>query len=464
MNSDKFKSKLKMRNDFKLSFYTVFSEPVVSGGDLIVYSTRSSTAYYLPKSFYNYLIDNHLDLIPDDIFTELVNHKILVPLIEDELSSVLNQNIESISESDSETLYEIIQPSAMCQLGCYYCGQEHSKDYLDNFYIQAIVQNIRKKLQNGHFSRLIVAWFGAEPLMGLKQIRLLTASFKELAFEFKLDYSSKIVTNGLSLKKGIYDELVNDLSVNFIEVTLDGPAEFHDNHRYTKDRQPSFDIIFNNLLSIFNSDNYSTEKCSINIRCNVDKDNVNGVESLIDLLAFHKLQSKIAYFYIIGIYSWGNDAHLNSLSKEDFAQLEIEWLIKLMELGFNVSLLPGRTTKVCMAVSNNSEMYDAFGNIFNCTEVSYVPKYSSTNYVAGNLKDENRVQKERMFVNWNQDLPKSDYDCPSCKMLPVCGGGCPKSWAEGNRACPTPKFNIKERLQLYYINSIADIKDIINVE
>lgn len=247
-----------------------------------------------------------------------------------------------------------------------------------------------------------------------------------------------------------------------IEVTLDGTAEYHDTHRYTKENGPSFDLIFNNLLNIFNKADFNDYDCGISIRCNVDADNVGGVTPLIQLLAAHGLQDKLKYFYPIGIYSWGNDAHLNSLTKEKFAELEIDWYLQMVELGFKVNVLPGRSKQVCMAVSKNSDMYDAYGNIFNCTEVSYVPVYDNSAYVLGNVKTtEFGHTKERVFANWNDELLEEKFDCHSCRMLPVCGGGCPKQWVEGNRACPTPKFNIKERLQLYYIASKTDVRELI---
>lgn len=34
--------------------------------------------------------------------------------------------------------------------------------------------------------------------------------------------------------------------------------------------------------------------------------------------------------------------------------------------------------------------------------------------------------------------------------MPVCGGGCPKSWKEGIKPCPSTKFNIKDKLLLHY--------------
>jgi uncharacterized protein len=449
------------KDDYKLSYYTIFSEPVNTKGDLVIFGTRSAQAYFLPKNYYDLILADHLTDVPDHTFADLVEKKIFVPANEVELAQIVKENNNALDNPDKDTLYEVIQPSAMCQLGCYYCGQQHTKDYLNTEVMDKIVLRIRQKLMQKNYKHLHIGWFGAEPLMGLRQIREMTKILKdEVCVEFGLGYSSKIVTNGLSLKENIFIELATELHVKTIEITLDGTAAFHDTHRYTKEHGPSFDLIFNNLLSIFNKENFAEYGCGITIRCNVDVDNVAGVTPLIELLASHNLQQKISHFYPIGIYSWGNDAHLNSLSKEQFAEMEIDWMLQMIELGFPVSVLPGRKKQVCMAVNRESDMYDAFGNIFNCTELSYVPVYENTDYVLGNVKNETAPEqtKPRAFATWNDDILKDNYDCHTCKMLPVCGGGCPKSWVEGNRACPTPKFNIKDRLQLYYIATQTDIR------
>ena len=61
------------------------------------------------------------------------------------------------------------------------------------------------------------------------------------------------------------------------------------------------------------------------------------------------------------------------------------------------------------------------------------------------------IKAERYLGDWN-DLIQNDASlpCNTCTMLPVCGGACPKSWQEGNAACPSNKFNIKEKLALNY--------------
>jgi uncharacterized protein len=294
-------------------------------------------------------------------------------------------------------------------------------------------------------------------------MRELTALFIEFAKENGMAYSSKIVTNGLSLKESVFRELVKELYVDSIEITLDGTSIYHDQRRYTKEKVKTFDIIFNNLLAIVNSEYYDKQKTRLTIRCNVDERNYEGVLPLIELLDEHKLQEKITYFYPIGVYSWGNDAHKKSLTKEQFAEMEIDWYIEMIKRNFPVNLLPGRVKKVCLAVSPSSEMIDAYGNIFNCTEVSYVSIYEKSLYVLGNYNNSmGEIKTERPLTNWNDLLLQNNFPCHTCKMLPVCGGACPKSWHEDMRACPPSKFNIKEKLALSYLISQKKIIEIEN--
>ncbi|MEM6845854.1 MAG: radical SAM protein [Bacteroidota bacterium] len=437
----------------KLSYYVIVSDSINSNNDKVIFSTRTQSTLLISSTYWSYLEQSEFHLLPDDILSRLEKDKFLVPSNEEELKNIIGENKGYIDKSKSRgTLYEVIQPTAMCQLGCDYCGQKHTKDYISTSLYDRLLERVEQKVKAGDYNRLLIGWFGAEPLVGLRQMRDLTMKLKEVARKYGLQYSSKIVTNGLSLKENIFEELVNDLAVNNIEITLDGTAEYHDVHRPTKGQKGTFEIIFNNLKKILNRKDFNDFKCDVSIRCNVDERNIEGVSPLIQLLALHNMHNKISHFYPIGVYSWGgNDAHKKSLTKEEFAQREIDWFIEMLQLGYNVNLLPGRVRQVCMAVSPVSDMYDAFGNVYNCTEVSYVSTYKDTRYIAGNLKNglEN-ISKDRELSNWNDDILTDKFPCHTCKMLPVCGGACPKSWHEDMRACPTSKFNIKEKLALHY--------------
>lgn len=449
--------------NYKLSFYSIVTEPVNEAGKRLLHSTRTSKTLAISPLCWEFLQAGRIQEIPQVMLNKLIQIQAVVPDTEDELQLIVNENNQYIDENKSGLLYEVIQPSAMCQLGCYYCGQDHVKKNIDKEMYDKIEQRIRDKASTGEYKHLYIGWFGAEPLMGLQQMRALTKRFKQIAKDFNLSYGAKIVTNGLSLKEKIYEELATEMSVKKIEVTLDGTAEYHDKHRYTKKGGESFDLIFKNLKQILNKPNFRDFNCDISIRCNVDEKNVDGVDPLIDLLVKHELHTKIAYFYPIGVYSWGNDAHKKSLTKEEFAKKELKWRVKMMKHSFNGSNGIGNTSRkksVCMATSKSSELIDAYGNIFNCTEVSYVSVYENTDYVLGNVKNAPLVEKEkRAFHDWYDRIGNGEFPCHSCKMLPVCGGGCPKQWVEGNLPCPNNKFNIKEKLQLKYILSDSEQKE-----
>ena len=303
----------------------------------------------------------------------------------------------------------------------------------------------------------MIGWFGGEPLLALKEIRTLTNEFKKIAKEYNIAYESKIVTNGLSLKKDIYIELVEKLHVGSIEITIDGTEEFHDKRRNTKDKHPTFNIIIKNMQDIFSTELYQKKKCLISVRCNVDKRNYKGVTPLIKYLHGLGFHNSLSYFYLASVYSWGNDAHLKSFSREEFARMEIDWFLDMYKYGFEPGLLPDRVKQTCIVQSKDSEMYDAYGNIFNCTEVSYASVYEKTDYVLGNVKFDSPIlpAKQKIHNDWNDKILNntSNSPCHSCVMLPVCGGACPKQWLEGNISCPTAKYNIKDRLILMFIRA-----------
>jgi len=240
---------------------------------------------------------------------------------------------------------------------------------------------------------------------------------------------------------------------------LDGDEESHDKHRSIKSGEGSFKFIVNNLKAIFQLPDYDQLDCRITLRCNIDNENVDAFIRLIDFLAKEEFQDKISYLYPVSIYSWGNEAHLNSPEKKHFSGMELLWLSEMFKRGFWQNLIPSRNKDVCLIVSLDSDVYDADGNVWNCTETPYVKGYEDTDYKIGNLYE--GVYKEKnILTNWNDELRNEKYWCNTCKVLPLCGGRCPKSWSEGIPACPSFKFNIQDRiLGTYYLNKRNHFSD-----
>ncbi len=440
----------------KMSYYRVITEnPVNAEGDYLIYSTRTCKLLVITSTCLEHLQQGDFEQIPASIFDKLLKYKLIVPAEENELLTTLSENVEEIEANT--ILHEIIQPSANCQLGCYYCGQQHTKHLLNEDVAKRLVERISKKCASGLYKHLNIAWFGGEPLMAFQQVRSLSHEFMRIAKENNMTYSAAMVSNGLSLKENIFVELGTQLNIKSVDVTLDGLAEYHDKHRYTKENRGSFDIIYNNLKSILTRPDFNELGCKITIRCNVDEKNFPGISDFITFIANDPIFRKVASFYFAGIYSWGgNNAHKQSLEKGTFAKREINWKLEMIEKGLpNTFKLPERKKSVCTAVKgDNAEMIDAYGNVFNCSEVSYSSFYENTPYVLGNLKlDTHAEYTNKPLEDWNETLKTDKFPCHKCRLMPVCGGQCPKKWYEDEPACPPFKFNIREKMELIYLQS-----------
>ncbi|WP_089130747.1 radical SAM/SPASM domain-containing protein [Tolypothrix sp. NIES-4075] len=451
----------------KLSQYHVVTQPffdeIEERSKRVVFATRTSSVRVIDEVSWKMLESGNFDNLPKETLFELVDIELLVPANEDDLTTILNRNDAAILDDD--ILFFSIQPTAMCQLGCHYCGQEHKNKLLSDEYQQLLIQRVRAKLEAKKVSKLAITWFGAEPLIGLPAIRTLTPELKSLAENFGCEYESKIVTNGLVLTEKLATELVKDLNVNCFEITLDGVAEFHDVRRMQKNGMPTFDKIFANTIALAHRQDIDPK---IIIRCNVDRQNYESVSSLLLMLASEGVQERIE-FYVAPVHSWGNDAHTRSLSPEEFATWEIKWFTQMLQLGFPVGFIPARKPVVCMAVKPQSELVDAYGTVFNCTEVSYVPAYGTPNeYAIEHLSGKPMPGKRERLGNFNDRVRQGEYPCSSCRMLPVCGGACPKAWQEGLEPCPSAKRNIEQRLLLSYavsrieeqMNSSVDAEEV----
>ena len=434
---------------YKLSKYHVVSPPVVDHIDnqrkRLLFATRTADLHLIDDASWRKIESGDLDSLPAALLSDLIAAELVVQREEDELKTVLGRNDQAVRDDDVYTM--VIQPTAFCQLGCGYCGQEHSSKWLSPEHQNDLIEYIRRQLSSKTFRHITVSWFGAEPLSGLSVMRALTPRLKQLAAELDCTYDSSMTTNGLALTGKVATELVKEHSLRFVTISLDGTREFHDKRRPTKSGAGTFDAIFANVVALASRDDL---KVDIKIRANVDRRNCDSVIPLLQLMAGAGIQQRIK-FYVAPIHSWGNDAHQLALSPAEFAAREVEWFAEMIRLKFRVGLLPTLQPIVCLAVQPHGTLVDATGTLFNCTEVSYVPAYGTPNlYSIGHVSRGETVRKRNLLGDFNSRVERGEYSCSSCRMLPVCGGACPKAWLEGHEPCPSAKSNIEDRLLLSY--------------
>jgi uncharacterized protein len=406
-------------------------------------------------------------VLPNDTEKLLTKNRILCRDRIEELNTLIEEN-EDINLFN-DTIYQVIMPSASCQLGCNmkcygaYCGQRHSNEKLEKKDDKYILSYLEKKLRNQSFKHILIGWFGGEPLLGFDCIRRLSPCLMDLAKKYNCTYRAKMVTNGLLLSKNIWEELRVKYKVSEYEITLDGGASAHNTRRCLKNGMPTFDKIVGNLSSILSEVPNSNSR--IRIRCNVDRRNVGDVKPLLKLLhnrGFHRHVE----FYVAPVHPWGNEVNSFTMSSEEFAAFEIDVFREMLDLGFRVHLLPRRKPITCLATNRHATAISPSGNLHKCTETPMVERYKidisekksilngcslfRNRYALGKIDGEVYPNSEglklRGFVS---KIMSGKLPCAFCSLLPVCGGACPLSWAEGSKPCPSFQENIKERLVLW---------------
>lgn len=416
---------------------------------VIILSTVSQQIRIINQSLWHEMSSGNLESLTEYEINDLVEAKFLKSVSEDEREYVLKDN-QHYRES-SKTYYCVIQPSASCQFGCHYCGQLHSPDKLNVDHQKLLIARVIKKLESGHFEKLTTSWFGGEPLTGLSAIYNISKELIDYCSKHGIIYNSKMVTNGLLLKRELALNLFENYFVDQFEITLDGDKPFHDLRRGTKLGQGTFSSIYKNVFDICSN---KPSSLKITIRCNVDDRNKDGILPLLEKLKNDGLHEKLTV-YFAPIHSWGNDAHKFAAERDNFASMEIEWLTTMISMGFQVDLLPNRVKELCMAVNKNSELLDPLGNIFSCTEVSLVPTYEKNGknlFSLGKIDGDIDESKRKLLSDFYDEGVFDNFPCSRCHVFPVCGGGCPKQWKEGTMACPSFKINLPDRLLIHYAN------------
>ncbi len=430
-------------SSLRLSRYHVCSPIAVVEGlrVRVVMATRTGEVVRIAAELWDRLVDGDLAPLSPEMVAELAEIELLVD-DGDELEVVLGRSNRAIDTSD--VLKLVVQPTAACQLDCVYCGQHHTSAKLCSEHQQAVIERAEEKLRTGRYRLLSMGWFGAEPLLGLDVIEAMTPRLVEAATAHGCAFDAAVVTNGLRLTPEVAARL-EALRVSLVEVTIDGPAPWHDRQRPYKSGRPSFGRILRNVVDVA----ATRPRFAISLRCNVTAASAPDVPDFIDLLDALGLQQGVDRVYFAPIHSWGNGAERLSLDRATFARAEAGWMARLLRLGFTPSTLPTVKPIVCMATMPTAELVDAHGDIFSCTEVSYVPSYGSPNrYAIGDLAHGTDPRRHNLLGDFNRRIHEGEVPCRKCPLLPVCGGSCPKSWREGDSACPSFKWNLPTRLLL----------------
>jgi uncharacterized protein len=400
-----------MDNKYKKSRYIKFA---IIDGACYLYNLNTEAVLRFDqaaKDFIHLILEKpNVDYSNPDIerlHQTLINNGFLIPNDFDERAELRKRFLAAKTESRNFGL--TIATTLQCNFRCPYCYEDHVSIYLDKETQNGIVAFVEKHVAK--WNKLIVSWFGGEPLLRPEILKNLSTRLIEVCRGKQCEYGAFISTNGylLSSKNA---KLLQDACVTEVQVTIDGNRETHNARRFLIGGQGTYDQILSNVLE--NASYFERLIIRVNVDVQTIDDMLAVIENLLPVrekvwLSFMPVQSNQQLYKVNVKYSdfRANVHGLNAIA---------------MEKGFRASpgfRRPGST--YCGSYQNNYLLIDARGDVFKCVVLTGRPEFRM-----GHLQPDGTVlMNNDLSACYSFDFdPFQDPECFNCEVLPVCMGGC----------------------------------------
>lgn len=345
---------------------------------------------------------------------------------------------------ETGTLGLTICPTLACNFRCPYCF-EHSQAENGVMSSETVERLLGFIAGFTDARRLAVAWYGGEPTLAWEAVRALTARFRDLDIVYE---NAGLVTNGYLLDAEKSAQL-NELSISSVQITLDGPAELHDQRRRLAAGGPTYARIMENIAALLASD--YTGKCVI--RVNVDSANRESFGELRGALLerFHDPR--------LSVYAGRVHADPDHPYGPDSCLAADAWAEYTLSLYGESGLLPTRgfypspAVGGCVANAHQGFVVGPAGELYKCWEDVGLPALA-----IGNVHADEPVTAPGLRAHYALGTdPDEEPACRACHVLPICTGGCPNKrlrtlqfGESGHEYCSPYKDHLVEYLEAYY--------------
>jgi uncharacterized protein len=392
-------------------------------------------------------IDNHQELLKT-----FYDHGFLTHSHSSEIEKINRRRHDVYDTNQIDSRSFVIGLTLDCNLRYSYCYQESSrknnKHPLTDRTQERLVDFIKRDYENG-IKRINITWFGGEPLLELEVIKKLTSKITGIVGSDK--YSSGMISNGYMLNNSNI-KLLKEMKCNDLQITIDGSRSRHDKLRHTVNNEGTYDRILDNIANCIENG------FGINVRINLDKDDINAFVDVLNELDSRKLTNKL----IVNIAATRFFNKERMFDSKSYSDIYVDFYDELAKRGYWESLtLPAVHSASCYMFSRRSINIAPNGDYVPCIEE--IGDYSATATPIGNINETLTPDIER-FRNdcaWVKDIPAK---CSDCRVLPLCFGGCPRERIGRTKfhmipGCSMYKYSI-ERL----IKIIGDAWQKINIK
>jgi uncharacterized protein len=387
----------------------------------------------------------------------------------DEISHIMSK-FDDVKQQN-HVLYLTLVPTLSCNFSCDYCFQDKYRHHqFMSIDTQKSTLNFVRELIDQGRKEVICTWFGGEPLLAKNIILSMSPKLREIVeiSEAKL-VKMDMITNGILLSEKTAREL-SEVGIESVQVSIDALVFQSNKKRGVIDSEGNPSIILKNIKA-------ARDYLKIGIRINVSADNANEIQQIIEILDNHGFSG---FYELAHIHdnekehgfitnsdgkrtpacksqacgscgssgSLGNTNTLiqiqnfSALSRPAYARLEREKFLNHPKAYPSLIYNLKPKAHACSATSGQMFVIDPAGYISRCWMSAGSPSEAMENvHNATDSLEESKVAKK-----WREFSPFAYPACKTCKVLPLCMGGCshPRMFME---ATTPPCESIKQNIQ-----------------
>ncbi|MBU7010089.1 MAG: radical SAM protein [Theionarchaea archaeon] len=396
----------------KPSYYNVFFP---FKDQYILFNTLHGSIFVVDAEMKNLLESSKVSSLDDEYIKVFEEHGIIVDenLNEQDTYKVMYER----SKYNTITTSLHVITTYNCNLACIYCYEgkgelEHKS--MDEKTAHCAIKFIKNLTENENSKSLGIELFGGEPFLNMPINLLIAKKLHTWCEENNKYFSVNAITNG-TLSSAQNVEALAEYGCSYL-VTVDGPKEIHDQRRIYKNGKGTFDDIMEGLHRV------NDEDLRIMIRINVDEKNKGNIVSLFEYLKEEGLEK--AMISIKPVFNTSPACLSYSYCMPDVQGLKtVNNLYSIARsMGFKTED-PEKPSPLgaCSAQQITYFTIDPYLRLFKC---AILPPYEKNAVGAVSMED-----STPLFNNTNTDFLSRDPlaldECRTCKLVPVCRGGCP---------------------------------------
>ena len=381
-----------------------------------LFNALSKGLILLNENNYNNLKHNKFSEMNQEDIKMLKDSDYLIEDDEDELKEYKYLYLKN--QYNIQSLVITVAPTMNCNFSCPYCFEKREINLMNKEVQDSLIKYIYKKIKLNKIKKLVITWYGGEPLMAKDIINDISTKILKIIKENNIEYYSNIITNGYLID----DETVLNFKKNLIssaQITIDGPPKIHNQRRILHNKKPTFEKIIDNVKKLIKNN------IEVFIRVNVDETNYMYIFDLLKILKENYLEK--CYISLGFVKPYTNQCETIKqycLNEKKYRHIEYRFYSQLEKMGFQKTyeLNIYGTPNYCTSVKENSFVIDPNGYMYRCWN-NVGKKEKSFDNILNNQDENKKINNEQL--KYSLYNPLSFKKCINCKGLPICRGGCP---------------------------------------